>query len=199
MSSSHPLSTNSPLSCFMGSEEQGIRGKDKRRASQSEETYKFALEVYDKSLAQVEACLKQLSCANIDEVDISVLDHGGDAAKDIEEQCDTNVTKVRGVKFKERGQGKGGPGKGHGRGGGRGNISSRFKSAIEKGKKNKKQHCSSLNEQNDRGQQLYLSKTPVVDSQLDTSTNLTTWISRCKQSQKLSFVKLYKKDASIAL
>ncbi|OIW08091.1 hypothetical protein TanjilG_21071 [Lupinus angustifolius] len=112
-----------------------------RRASQSEDTYKFALDVYDKSLAQVEIYLKELSCGKVGEVDTSILDNEERAVRDIEENCDTNTTKVRGVKIKGRGRGKGGLG----RSCGRGNGSARFKSSLEKGKRNKKPHCSTSN------------------------------------------------------
>ncbi|CAL0319913.1 unnamed protein product [Lupinus luteus] len=111
------------------------------RAGQSEETYKFALEVYDKSLAQVEAYLKELSCGKVGEVDKSILDNIGGAFRDIEEHCDSNTTNVRGIKIKERGRGKGGLR----RSCCRGNGSTRFKSSLEKGKRNKKPQCSTSN------------------------------------------------------
>ncbi|CAL0326395.1 unnamed protein product [Lupinus luteus] len=73
------------------------------KVGQSEEIYKFALDVYDKSLAQVEAYLKELSYGKVGEVDISIFNHRGGAFRDIEEHCDTNTTIVTWIKVKERG------------------------------------------------------------------------------------------------
>lgn len=97
-------------------------------AAESEETYKFAKDVYQKSLVEVEACLKRLICEDHDGDNGDCLEDGGN--RDME-HCDMSI--VRGIKVKG-GQGS----NGRGRGTGRSNGSSRYKSALEKGHGNKK-------------------------------------------------------------
>lgn len=100
-------------------------------AAECQETYKFALEVHQKSLAQVEAYLKKLICGAPEDIGEDGLDGGENGHID-----QSDISTVRGVKSRA-----GRVSRGRGRGNGRNNGSARFKSCLDKGGARKK-HCT---------------------------------------------------------
>ncbi|XP_021742797.1 protein FAR1-RELATED SEQUENCE 5-like [Chenopodium quinoa] len=107
-------------------------------AAQSEDTCKWALDVHQKSLAEVEARLKKLISGEEDDNEEESIDCEENV--NVELQCDTST--VKGIKMRGSSHGS----RGRGRGNGSNNGSTRCKSSLEKGRTRKK-HCT--NDQDD--------------------------------------------------
>ncbi|XP_021757129.1 protein FAR1-RELATED SEQUENCE 2-like [Chenopodium quinoa] len=131
-------------------------------AAQSEDTYKWALDVHQKSLAEVEARLKKLICGEEDDNEEESLDCEENV--NVELQCDTST--VKGIKMRGSSHGS----RGRGRGNGSNNGSTRCKSSLEKGRTRKK-HCT--NDQVSKTTFSEMNYTPTSERQMDYSIPLS--------------------------
>uniref|UniRef100_A0A803N405 Protein FAR1-RELATED SEQUENCE n=1 Tax=Chenopodium quinoa TaxID=63459 RepID=A0A803N405_CHEQI len=130
--------------------------RSERVAAQSEDTYKWALDVHQKSLAEVEARLKKLICGEEDDNEEESLDCEENV--NVELQCDTLT--VKGIKMRGSSPGS----RGRGRGNGSNNGSTRCKSSLEKGRTRKK-HCT--NDQVSKTTFSEMNYTPTSERQMD--------------------------------